>query len=129
MLEFLRCHKCGIYFDCPRFEREFEAVLVREEVTRMSRKYEVVFVLNPKLGEEGIVSTYNKIKNLIETSATLDGVDEWGRKRLAYEIDDQREGIYYLVRFTAEAEFPAELERVLKLTEGVMRFLVTRQDD
>ncbi|MHB1453216.1 MAG: 30S ribosomal protein S6 [Saccharofermentanales bacterium] len=95
----------------------------------MSRKYEVVFVLNPKLGEEGIVSTYNKIKNLIETSATLEGVDEWGRKRLAYEIDDQREGIYYLVRFTAEAEFPAELERVLKLTEGVMRFLVTRQDD
>lgn len=95
----------------------------------MSRKYEVVFVLNPKLSEEGIVSTYNKIKNLIETSATLDGIDEWGRKRLAYEIDDQREGIYYLVRFTAEAEFPAELERVLKLTEGVMRFLVTRQDD
>jgi small subunit ribosomal protein S6 len=95
----------------------------------MSRKYEVVFVLNPKLGEEGIVSTYNKIKNLIETSATFESVDEWGRKRLAYEIDDQREGIYFLVRFAAEADFPAELERVLKITEGVMRFLVIRLED
>ncbi len=95
----------------------------------MSRKYEVVFVLSPRLGDEGIASTYEKIKGLIEASATVEAIEEWGQKRLAYEIDDQREGIYYLVKFAAEADFPTELERVLKITEGVMRFLVTRQDD
>lgn len=95
----------------------------------MSRKYEIVFVLNPKLGDEGLVATSEKIKHLIETSATIDTYEQWGTKRLAYEIDDQKEGVYYLSTFAAEAAFPAELERVLKITEGVMRFLVTRKDN
>ncbi|MDD4717563.1 MAG: 30S ribosomal protein S6 [Eubacteriales bacterium] len=95
----------------------------------MSRRYEVVYVLSPALGEEGIASTNEKIKNLIETMAKLAGVDEWGKKSLAYEINDQRDGFYYLANFEAEADFPAELERVLKITEGVLRYLVIKLDD
>jgi small subunit ribosomal protein S6 len=55
-------------------------------------------------------------------------MDVWGRRRLAYEIDDQKEGYYVLVNFSSEAEFPKELERVLKITDGVMRYMVVRAD-
>jgi small subunit ribosomal protein S6 len=95
----------------------------------MSRKYEAIFILNPTLGEEGLVLTTDKVKKLVETSASLEKFDEWGRRRLAYEINDQKEGHYYLMHFTAPADFPLELERVLKITEGVMRYLVIRLDD
>lgn len=95
----------------------------------MSRKYEVVFLINPILGEEGVNLVIEKIKNLIETSATLEKVDVWGRRRLAYEINDQKEGFYVLIQFMANADFPRELERILKITDGVMRFLVIRLDD
>ena len=95
----------------------------------MSRKYEMIYLINTVLGEEGVNAVVEKIKNLVETSATLEKVDVWGRRRLAYEIEKQKEGFYVLMQFTAEAEFPHELERVLKITDGVMRFLVIRLDD
>ena len=95
----------------------------------MSRKYETIYIINPVLGEEGVNTVVEKIKTLVETSATLEKVDIWGRRRLAYEIEKQKEGFYVLMQFTADAEFPHELERVLKITDGVMRFLVIRLDD
>lgn len=95
----------------------------------MSRKYETIYLINPILGEEGVNAVIEKIKHLVETSATLEKVDVWGRRRLAYEIMNQKEGFYVLIQFTAEADFPKELERVLKITDGVMRFLVIRLDD
>ena len=66
-----------------------------------------------------------KFKGMIEANGTLESVDEWGKKKLAYEIDDQAEGYYVLYTFNAKPEFPAEFERVLKITDGVMRCLVT----
>lgn len=95
----------------------------------MSRKYEVIYLINPILGEEGVNAVIEKMKHLVETTATLEKVDVWGRRRLAYEIEKQKEGFYVLMQFTAEADFPLELERILKITEGVMRFLVIRLDD
>ncbi len=95
----------------------------------MSRKYETIFIVNPVLGEEGANAVVDKIKALIETSAVLDKVDVWGRRRLAYEIEKQKEGFYVLMQFTAESEFPRELERIMKITDGVMRYLVIRLDD
>lgn len=95
----------------------------------MARKYEAMYILNPTLGEEAIASTNEKIKTLIESVATIEKQDIWGRRRLAYEINDQKEGFYVLTNFSAEAEFPKELERVLKITDGVMRYLVIRTDD
>lgn len=95
----------------------------------MARKYEAMVILNPALGEDATNATVEKIKGLVEASATLEQVDVWGRKRLSYEIDDQKEGFYFLINFSAEADFPKEFERVLKITEGVMRYLVIRPDE
>ena len=94
----------------------------------MARKYEAVYILNPAIGEEAITATSEKIKTLVETSATIEKVDVWGRKRLAYTINDQKEGYYVLINFSSEGEFPKELERVLKITDGVMRYMVVRID-
>jgi len=102
---------------------------VQEEVKKMAKNYEAVYILNPVIGEEATAATTEKIQALVEASATLEKVDVWGRRRLAYEINDQKEGYYVLMNFSAEAEFPKELERVLKITEGVMRYLVVRTDD
>ena len=95
----------------------------------MARKYQVIYILNPAMGEEAIQATSEKIEALVAASATVEKVDVWGKRRLAYEINDQKEGYYVLVNFSAEADFPKELERVLKITEGVMRYLVIRTDD
>jgi small subunit ribosomal protein S6 len=95
----------------------------------MARKYELVYIMNPSLGEEAVTAITEKIQALIESSATIEKVDVWGRRRLAYEINDQKEGYYVLVYFSAEAEFPKELERILKITDGVLRYLVVRTDD
>jgi small subunit ribosomal protein S6 len=101
----------------------------QEEVNPLTRAYEVIYILNPTIGEEAIQTTQDRIQNLIESNATIKNVDVWGRRRLAYEINDQPEGYYILTDFDAEPEFPRELERVLKITEGVLRFLVVRVDD
>jgi len=95
----------------------------------MARKYELIYILNPAVGDEAVQATTEKIQTLVESSATVDKIDVWGRRRLAYEINDQKEGFYVLIDFSAEAEFPKELERVLKITDGVLRYLVVRADD
>lgn len=88
-----------------------------------------MFILNPAIGEEAITAATEKIQALVESSATLEKVDVWGRRRLAYEINDQKEGYYVLIDFASESEFPKELERVLKITDGVLRQMVIRVDD
>lgn len=95
----------------------------------MARNYETVYILNPAIGEEAVHATAEKIQALVESAATVEKVDVWGRRRLAYEINDQKEGYYVLINFSAEAEFPKELERVFKITDGVLRYMVVRTDD
>ncbi len=95
----------------------------------MTRKYELMYILDPVIGDEALSALADRIQTLIESSATIDNVDVWGKKRLAYEINDQKEGYYGLINFSADAEFPKELERNLKITDGVMRYLVIRTDD
>lgn len=92
-------------------------------------KYESIFVISALLEDEKIQEIIGKVKNLIEESGQLFKMDEWGKRRLAYEIDDQKEGYYTLVQFTAAPEFPAELERIYKITEGVMKYLILKLDD
>ncbi len=87
-------------------------------------KYETIMILNTKLGEEGITSLFEKFKTLIEKNGTIDSIDDWGKRRLAYEIEDETEGYYYLVNFTSSPDFPAELDRVYKITDGVLRSLI-----
>ena len=66
---------------------------------------------------------------LIEANGTIDSIDEWGKRRLAYPINDENEGVYTVINFTSEPDFPAELDRVYKITEGVMRSLIVAKED
>ena len=95
----------------------------------MANKYELMVVLNPELGDEGLTSTTDAIKAKLETAATVESLETIGKQRMAYEIEDQKEGFYLLFNFTSDADFPKEIERVLKITEGVLRFLVIRVEE
>ena len=88
------------------------------EKTRNS--YECMYIIDAGLDE--------KFKNLVtEEQGELESVDEWGKRRLAYEIDHKNEGYYVLMHFKADAAFPAELHRVMGITDGILRCLVTRR--
>ena len=90
-------------------------------------KYEAVVVLSVKNGDEATQSLVAKFKALVEANGTLESVDEWGKRKLAYEIDDEAEGYYVLFNFVSEPAFPAEFERIANITDGVLRSLVVKQ--
>ncbi|HIR11294.1 MAG TPA: 30S ribosomal protein S6 [Candidatus Fimenecus excrementavium] len=90
-------------------------------------KYEAVVVLSVKNGDEATQSLVAKFKALVEANGTLESVDEWGKRKLAYEIDDEAEGYYVLFNFESEPAFPAEFERIANITDGVLRSLVVKQ--
>lgn len=92
-------------------------------------KYETMLVTSPTLDEEASAALIGKFKSLIEANGTIDSVDDWGKRRLAYPIEDQTEGVYTLVRFESKPEFPAELDRIYKITDGIMRSIIVCLDD
>ncbi len=94
-------------------------------MAKTTEKYEVLYVLNPNLSEEETQAVVEKFKTLIEQNGTIDEMEEWGKRKLAYEINYLTEGYYVLVKFTSGPEFPAELDRILGITDGVIRSLVT----
>lgn len=91
--------------------------------------YESVLVISMKLGEEGIEALSQKFQGIIQNNATLDSVDTWGKRRLAYEINKESEGYYVLFNFTSCADFPAELDRLYKITDGVLRSLIIKKEN
>ena len=93
-------------------------------MAKISQAYETVMILNTKLGEEAIAALQEKFKTLISENGTIDGIEEWGKRRLAYPIQDEVEGFYVLINFTSAPDFPAELDRVYKITDGVLRSLI-----
>ncbi len=93
-------------------------------MAKLSGNYEVVFILDPNLSEEATATLVEKFKTLIESKGTLSEVSEWGKRRLAYPINDLNEGYYVLMTFSSTPDLPAELDRVLRITEGVMRSLI-----
>ena len=95
----------------------------------LKANYETVMVFSMKQGEEGIQTLIEKFKALIEKHATLQSVDEWGKRKLAYLINKEAEGYYVLMNFESEAEFPAELDRIYKITDGVIRSLIIRKPE
>ena len=90
-------------------------------MAKVSAKYEVVYIVNPTKSEEETAALVAKFTALAEQHASAVEVEEWGKRKLAYEIDDQTEGYYVLMSFSSGAEFPAELDRVLGITDGIMR--------
>ncbi|MCY1712984.1 30S ribosomal protein S6 [Caproiciproducens galactitolivorans] len=97
-------------------------------MSEVKNSYETVFILSTKLGEDAIAPLVQKFKDLIEANGTIDTVDEWGKRRLAYPIQKQEEGYYTLISFTSAPEFTAELDRIYKITDGVLRSLIIRKD-
>ena len=89
--------------------------------------YETMLVFAVANGEENVQALVEKFKALVEEHGTLESVDEWGSRKLAYPINDEPDGYYALYNYTAGPEFPAELERIAKITEGVLRSLVVRK--
>jgi len=92
-----------------------------------SYAYESILVVSCKLGEEEQKAVIEKFKNMIETNATLESVDEWGTRKLAYLINKESEGYYVLFNFTAPSDFITELDRVYNITDGVLRSLIVRR--
>lgn len=98
-------------------------------MAKTAEKYELLYIIDPDLNEEETSAIVEKFKGLVEANGTLGEVEEWGKRKLAYPINDKPEGYYVLVKFTSAPEFPTELYRVLGITEGVMRSLVTVQPE
>lgn len=94
-------------------------------MAKISEKYEAMVVFSISGGEDNVKGLVEKFKTLIENNGTVEEINEWGKRKLAYEIDDQTEGYYVLYTFESKPDFPAELERVLKITDGVMRSMIT----
>jgi small subunit ribosomal protein S6 len=93
-------------------------------------QYELMVILDPEIDERTVAPSLDKFLNVVRNDGgTIDKVDVWGRRRLAYEINKKSEGIYAVVDFTANADATAELDRQLKLSEAVMRTKVLRAED
>ncbi|MCL2033569.1 MAG: 30S ribosomal protein S6 [Oscillospiraceae bacterium] len=98
-------------------------------MAKVSGSYETVMIFSTTLGDDGIAALWEKFKALIEENATVDKVTEWGKRKLAYPIEDELEGYYYLVEFTSKPEFPTELNRIYKITDGVLRSMIILKDE
>ncbi len=91
--------------------------------------YETVMIINPTLEEEKINGLVEKFEKLISANGEVVKTDVWGKKKLAYEIDDLTEGYYVLIEFKSKPEFPVELERVYKITDGIIRDIVIKKEE
>ncbi|MCK9221875.1 MAG: 30S ribosomal protein S6 [Limnochordia bacterium] len=93
------------------------------------RSYEVMYVLNPTLEEEATNALIERFSGIItQAGGEIESVERWGKRRLAYEIDELHEGFYVVTKFRAEKETIEELRRVMKITNEVLRYLLVRQD-
>ena len=90
----------------------------------VKNKYEAMMVFSVLNGDEATTALVEKFKALIAENGTIENVDDWGKRRLAYPINDEVEGYYIIVNFESNPEFPAELDRVAKITDGVLRTMV-----
>lgn len=90
----------------------------------MTKKYELIYVLNGTLRADELRAQMERVHGIVEASGEIVDIVEWGRRRLAYEIQDIREGYYVLVYFNAAPDAPREIERLLRIYDAVLRFLI-----
>ena len=98
-------------------------------MAKLSAKYEVLYIIDPAQGEEGIAALVEKFKGLTETFGTVSGVEEWGNRRLAYPINDLTEGYYVYMTCDVKPDMPAELDRVFKITDGILRSIIVAVEE
>ena len=98
------------------------------EVKHMN-KYEALYIITPEIDDEATKTTVEKFSQLVSANGGMvEKVDEWGRRRLAYEIDYKSEGYYVLMHFEGDSELPREMERNFKNDENIIRFVVVRRE-
>lgn len=97
-------------------------------MAKVNGNYEVLYIINPTLGEEDTAALVARFKELAEGRGTVTEVDEWGKRRLAYPINDLEEGYYVLMTFSADPAFPAELDRLMRINVSVMRSIIVSKE-
>ena len=95
---------------------------------KITGKYETIFIVNATLTEEAIKGLVEKFTNLIAANGEIAKVEEWGKRRMAYAIDDMPEGYYTLVEFDAKPDFPAELDRKMRIETNIMRSIIISKE-
>ena len=96
----------------------------------MMRKYEIIYIIDAEYTEEQIKALNDKFTSFVEANkGTVEGVEEWGKKKLAYPIAKKAEGYYVLLNAVAGTEFPALIERQFRITDGILKFLVISKED
>lgn len=95
---------------------------------KVINSYETLFIVNCENGEDAVKATVDKFTGLVAENGTVESVNEWGKRRLAYPINDIPEGYYVVVNFKSEADFPAELERIFNIDESIMRSVIVKID-
>lgn len=98
-------------------------------MAKLTESYESIMVLNTKIGEDGMKALVEKFSGLISNNGTLDSVEEWGKRKLAYPIQDETEGYYVFFNFTSAPTLPAELDRNYKITDGILRSLIVKKGE
>jgi len=94
------------------------------------RAYETTYILDPALSEEEQTALIERFQELVKSQGgQVEGINKWEKRRLAYEINRKREGIYVIMNFRAELPVKTELDRVLKLSDGVIRHIIVRTDE
>ncbi|MBQ7254692.1 MAG: 30S ribosomal protein S6 [Oscillospiraceae bacterium] len=94
-------------------------------MAKLSEKYEVLYIIDPAQGEEEIQALMEKVKGVVEAHGTLTSEEAWGNRKLAYPINDLTEGYYVYLTCDVQPDFPAEMDRIFKITEGILRSLIT----
>jgi len=100
----------------------------QKEENEMQASYETILVVSTALDDEATKALVTRFTDLISANGTVESVDEWGKRRLAYEINDEKEGNYFLINFTANTDFIAELNRIYAITDGLLRTIVVRKE-
>ncbi len=95
---------------------------------KINGKYETIFIVNATLSEEDINAVVEKFTSLIAENGEIVKIDQWGKRRMAYPINDMPEGYYVLVEFDSKPDFPAELDRIYKITDGIIRSIIVAKE-
>ena len=98
-------------------------------MAKLSAMYVVIFVIDPAVGEEGIAALVEKFNGIVGNYGTVSSVDEWGKRRLAYPINDLVEGYYVYMTCEVSPDMPAELDRVFKITDGILRSIIVAVEE
>ena len=98
-------------------------------MAKLSAKYEILYIIDPAQGEEGIAALVEKFKGIVENHGTLTSVDEWGKRHLAYPINDLTEGYYVYMNYAAPGKTVDEIERIFRIDDRVIRYLTVKLGD